>query len=770
MHNYHIHIKGQVQGVGFRPFVYQAACARGLKGWVSNGQDGVHIALHTTLAQANDFAAYINRYAPRLARISRIEIHEVPTEVFQHFSITHSDPTATPDLLISPDFALCPECRQELNEAGNRREQYPFITCTLCGPRYSVMDALPYDRERTAMAPFHSCDACTAEYDDPTNRRYFSQTNSCPACGIQLGWFDSNGGGYHTLASVLLDRAAHWLHDEKILAVKGIGGFLLMADARSEKAVALLRSRKHRPRKPFAVLYPNLSQLEQDVQLSPVAVERLLGAVSPIILAPLQHPEPTTLALRAIAPGLSHLGVMLPYAPLLEALAKVFPYPVIATSGNISSAPIIYEEEKAIAGLLGIADAVLSHNRRITTPQDDSVLKFSPLNQHPIWMRRSRGLAPTLVLEAATHWHTPTLAIGADMKSAFTLFAAGNTYVSQYLGNLEHWDTQEQFRSVLNHLMHLVQARPAAVLADQHPGYFSSELARTLSTEWQVPLYLFPHHVAHFAAILAEHQLLGSEEPILGVVLDGTGLGLDQHIWGGEFFRYVSKEVHRIAHISYFPHLAGDKMARDGRLCALAACYQLPEAHEYLLPLFSETEWKVYTQLVQKPDCLQSSSMGRLFDAVAALCGIAPTSSYEGEAALLLEEAAYRWLQGEGWEQASAYTCSIEQGIISTKHLFVQILADFAQGLPKDAIATRFHGWVVEAIARIAAASNCKKITFSGGVLQNGVLTDWLKRRLEHTHTLYFHQELSPNDESISVGQLALFQEHITWHTSVGIS
>lgn len=760
MQTCHIHIQGQVQGVGFRPMVYQAALARGLKGWVLNGVDGVHIQLNGTLAEAESFAAFLYAHAPRLARITQMAVTQVEDHLFSCFEIVHSNTSASPSLLVSPDFALCPECRQELADPANRRAGYPFITCTHCGPRYSILNALPYDRERTTMAPFVQCPVCRAEYDDPIDRRYFSQTNSCPQCGIQLSWLDISGSGEGPSS---LDRAIVALEAGQLLAVKGIGGFLLMGDARSPSVVRLLRQRKNRPSKPFAVMYPTMEQLEREVHLSLPAKALLEGPISPVVLAPVRDPHSCSCALEDIIPGLQHLGVLIPYAPLLEAIARRFPFPLLATSGNISQSPIIFGEQKAAEELLGIADFLLGHNRAIRTPQDDSVLRFSPLSHQPIWLRRARGLAPTLLLEAAKRWQTPALAMGADMKSAFSLLHAGNTYVSQYLGALDHWDTQQQFGEVLHYLMELLQAKPAVVLVDGHPGYFSTSSGHTLAADLGVPCMRYPHHLAHFAAILAEHDLFSQPDPILGVILDGTGLGTDGQIWGGEFFQLADHRIERISHLSYFPHLAGDKMSRDGRLCALAICRGIPEADGLLRPMFSETEWRVYQQVLERHRLLYTSSAGRLFDGMAALCGLCTHSSYEGEAALYLEAAALRWLTEQGWENVQGYQCTWGEDGISVPGLLTQVLTDIQNQESVEAISARFHAWIVSAVAQVVQQTACTKLAFSGGVLQNAVLTELLKQRFTPDYTCYFHLELSPNDENISVGQLALFEEKIAF-------
>lgn len=612
------------------------------------------------------------------------------------------------------------------------------------------------------MAEFIQCPVCAAEYGDPSDRRYFSQTNSCPTCGIQLGWFDCNGeGGYSVDSKVILNQAKDALHAGKILAVKGIGGFLLLVDARNAQALARLRERKHRPSKPFALLYPDLHTLEQDVELHAAAKVALLGTVAPIVLAPLRQSPSAGVVFEGVAPGLNHAGVMLPYAPLLELLMQAFPHPVVATSGNLSNAPIVFEAEKALSELTAVADYIVTHNRAIATPQDDSVLRFSPISNVPIWLRRSRGLAPTLVLEAASEWSRPALAMGADMKSAFTLFYSGNTYVSQYLGELDNWDTQRHFELVLNHLLTLFQAYPQAILTDLHPGYYSSALGHSVAEKQGLPVYSFQHHAAHFGAVLAEHSMFDSAEPMLGVILDGTGMGTDGQIWGGEFFRYQAREMKRIAHLSYFPHLAGDKMAKEPRISALALCSEIPEAASLLKPWFDNTEWLIYNTLATKPGALKTSSTGRLLDGIAALCGLSQRTSYEGEAAMQLEELAYHYFVQKAWKKEAGYFCHCTNGEISVPSLLKNVLADIDRGVAPAQIAAYVHLWLVNSVEYIAETAGIKRLAFSGGVLQNAVLVELLMQRLGGQYQLFFHRELSPNDENISLGQLALYEENI---------
>lgn len=759
METYHIHIRGQVQGVGFRPFVLKLARQMELSGWVSNTANGVHIEVNTDEAGLAGLLDAIRAGCPRLAHITSVDVVRVPSRAFSAFKIVQDDMLSAAELLLSPDFALCDNCRGELHTPGDRRFGYPFITCTLCGPRYSISRTLPYDRERTAMKVFRQCASCLREYEDPTDKRFFSQTNSCPECGVRLQLLLPSGEILQVEdQGDILQLAAAALLNGEILAVKGIGGYLLMADATSAAAVGRLRVRKHRPTKPFAVLYPDFETLQMDTQPGEVEKNMLLGHVAPIVLLPLRSLPGSGLAAEAIAPGLNQIGAMLPYAPLLEMLMQFFPRPVVATSGNISNAPIVYTEDQVVEDLGKVADLFVSHNRDIVVPLDDSVVRFSPITQQAIWLRRSRGLAPTLILPAARSWQGEMLAMGADLKSAFALLHSGNLYLSQYLGDLDHWQTQVHFRKVLEHLQGLFDARPEKILADAHPGYFSRTLALEICSAEGVPLVSYQHHEAHFAAILAEHGHIADPAPVLGVIFDGTGWGRDDRIWGGEFFIWEELKIRRVAHIAYFPHIAGDKMSREPRLPALAIAHGLDGAADMLSSWFSATEWQVYSQLLEKGTLRECSSMGRVFDAIAAFCGFGAGNSYEGESALRMEAAASRWLKNNDWKKVNGYICHWQEMELSLSSLLEQVIADIRADIPPGEIAVKFHCWVVDAIETIAEAVRPSGIAFSGGVFQNTVLVDLLRLRLKNRFRLMFHQDLSPNDENIALGQLALAQ------------
>ncbi len=756
-HTYHIHLQGQVQGVGFRPFVYKLALEHGLHGWVNNDVDGVHIEINAEEERAQFFFTTVQQQAPVLAHITHARMWRTHQAHYRDFRIIHSTATAAAQLLLTPDIALCALCRQELTDGQNRRSGYPFITCTLCGPRYSIITRLPYDRPQTAMQPFRLCPECQAEYDDPLDRRYYSQTNSCPACGIALQWFEPEQGLQYHSADECLARAANYILAGKIVAVKGVGGFLLCCDATNASAIQTLRMRKHRPSKPLALLYASVEALAQDALLTPQQMDELRGAVSPIVLAELKNPATHPLSLSLIAPGQRHIGAMIPYAPLLELLMHRLPYPIVATSGNVSNSPIVFDNDTALRELPAIADAVLLHNRDIVTALDDSVARFSPVTSKRILLRRARGLAPTLVLPDFPTLSATVLGMGAMMKGAFALAHRGNLYLSQYLGDLEHFDTARNFQAALQQLLTLFEAKPQYVVTDLHPDYYSTQLGQVLAEEWNTTLVQVQHHEAHFAAILAEHHLLQQGEPVLGVIWDGLGLGKDGHIWGGEFFRYHEGQIARIGHLEYFPYLLGDKMSREPRIAALAACRDiLPQVQPLLQGYFTDTEWQVYQTLLSQPLHLQCSSIGRLFDAAAALLGLLSRSSYEGEAAMLLENTAWDYFRAYGIEAFFNQVSSMESHQCTAAGLLLPLV----QGRLKDEdiprLAAHFHAQLVQWIAEKAKDSGCRRIAFSGGVFQNALLVDLCTARLGTAYELYFHDKVSPNDENIALGQIAL--------------
>jgi len=750
---WHIHIKGQVQGVGFRPFVYQLAQQYRLAGWVNNTSDGVHIEFIADEFVAHDFYQHVISEAPALSRIIDHRLEQTDCRTFEGFKILPSSNKGEPVVQLSPDFALCENCRKEIKEVNNRRYQYAFTTCTECGPRYSIIKELPYDRENTAMADFEMCSRCRAEYDNPNNRRHYSQTNSCPDCRIVLQLYDNNNNLIEENQQSVLDKICALWEAGKIIAVKGIGGYLLTCDASNAEAIKKLRLRKNRPTKPFALMFPDISSSEKEAFISKTELATLSSPAAPIVLLQMKSKVNSTLALHDIAPRLSQIGVMLPYAPLYELLLQKFQKPIVATSGNSSNAAIIYQNEKALDELAHIADYVLIHNREIISPQDDSVICCSKFYEKRMVLRRARGYAPLYINGPQHHTEKTILATGALLKSTFTLLHQQNLHISQYLGDTDNFDAQKIFEYVTGNYLKLFKAQPEVILTDKHPDYFTTQFGKKIARERNCKLVAIQHHEAHFAAVLGEHQLFDETQPVLGVIWDGTGLGDDGQIWGGEFFIYHNKNISRVAHFEYFNHFLGDKMAVEPRLSAFALCHNMEEALPVLQPKFTATEWINYQTLIENNQ-LKTSSVGRLFDAATSLLGLIDKSSYEGEAAMLLEEEALKYF-ADGLSIPSDWIDSREpEQPLSTQSIIASVVKKIGEGKSSSEIAAWFHVHLVITIQKVAIEDNCSIICCSGGVFQNELLVDLLVKLLGGKYRLYFNKDLSPNDENISFGQM----------------
>lgn len=835
METYQIHFNGIVQGVGFRPLVYRLALQNELNGYVKNDSNGLNVFFNASAPLAVSFFEQLKQVVPARARVISAGLCKVADCTYADFSILVPQEipecgvteTLKKQVLIAPDIAICEVCRAELHDVNNRRYRYPFITCTQCGPRYSILNQLPYERHDTSMQHFLMCSSCAHEYLDRGDRRFFSQTNSCPDCGIRLSLHDNCGVVISNDTETVLSRLCVLLKSGKIVAVKGIGGYILLCDAANVRTIQLLRKRKHRPKKPFALLYPNISQAGVDFNLNDQERKLLESPAAPIVLLYPKETAIATLAVDAIAPGLGRLGVMIPYNPLFDLIANDFGKPLIATSANISGSPIIYKDNDALSYLFGIADVVISHDREINIPQDDSVVQVSKYAGQQLILRRSRGYAPSFftaqsdvikqcsikddaefnarsdsgiqseVEDFKSEIDQCILATGAFLKSTFTMALHGNVLVSQFLGSGESYESQQMYTDTIDHWLGLYGVKPGLILADRHPGYFAQQYALELAEKLSVKVKLVQHHEAHFAAVLAENNLLYTkdlpgkvglqrEAAVLGVIWDGTGLGHDGHIWGGEFFKYENNEMQRYSHFDYFPCIAGDKMAAEPRIAALCATKNVwPPADEIeegrsfqkkpalkwevlLKGKFTAEEWNNYQSLMKATN-LFSSSAGRIFDAVASLLGLGDKQSYEGEAALCLQQLAEEYIAENGlWAAENSFSLDDSDlkpdsscHLIATSALMEGVLIDIEKGKGQKYIAAKFHYSLVLLIGNIAAKIKAKHICFSGGVFQNALLVDWIKYTYTSKYELYFNINLSPNDENISFGQLVYHQHQI---------
>ncbi|MFC4723000.1 carbamoyltransferase HypF [Geojedonia litorea] len=747
---YKITLKGQVQGVGFRPFVFSLALKHGLFGEVYNNAVGVIVHLNASSKQLHDFINELLLNPPISSIIKSHQIEVIEFKVFLNFNIITSKKDTQLNIPLTPDFATCAACKTDLLNAENRRIHYPFTTCVNCGPRYAITTKFPFEREHTSLSNFSMCSNCQSEYENPKNRRFHSQTNSCPDCGVQLTLVDTSGNPYESSQQQLLQKVSDLLNRGHIVAIKNTNGYVLCCDANHEKAIKSLRHKKKRPTKPFALLYPDLKCIKSQFNVTEQEENALTSSVAPIVILPIQN-EINNLKTELVAPNLKHLGVMLPSSALLCLLMDTYKKPIIATSGNTHGSAIHFANDEAARELKSIADYFLHHNLDIQFPQDDSVLKFS--SEQQIIIRRSRGLAPNY-LDIEIKDAEPILAMGAHLKSTFAYVPNHYIYVSQYFGNLDNYEVLTRFQSTITKYIDLFDCIPKTLLIDAHPQYQSSLIGKELSEKWNTKLTQIQHHKAHFASVLGEHDLFEADEAVLGVIWDGTGLGDDSNIWGGEFFSYHNHQMNRLTHFDYFDWIAGDKMAEEPRLSLLSLTSELHK--QSIQHKFSDTEWTIYNKLLQN-NTLKTSSVGRLFDAMASLLNLIDLSTYEGEAAMLLEQCAldYKEKNYIDFLECNSYNK------VPSKTIIQQAFNALQNGTTKERIAASFIHTMAAAIICIVNKNQIKAIACSGGVFQNAFLLSRLKALTKNTSLmLKFNRKLSPNDENISFGQL-MYYTHI---------
>ena len=741
-----ITLRGAVQGVGFRPFVYRLATEMSLPGWVLNSSAGLVVEVEGTPNELRRFEERLDAERPRASVVTVRECEWLAPQGFTKFEIQHSETDSAKSVNVLPDLATCDDCRCELFDPANRRFEYPFTNCTNCGPRYTIVVDIPYDRPNTTMREFVLCPACREEYENPTNRRFHAQPNACPVCGPKLD-------------GTIKDAAAA-LRRGEVVALKGIGGFQLLVDARQPAAVARLRQRKHREEKPFALMMPSLEVAREYCEISPAEQELLESQAAPIVL---MRPKPGSDIAWNVAHCSPYLGAMLPYSPLHHLLMRECQFPLIATSGNRSDEPIAIGNDEAVTRLKDIADHFLMHNRPIVRACDDSVVRLT--RRRAGILRRARGYAPLGIRVSRNV--APVLAVGGHLKNTVAIGVGQDVFLSQHIGDLETLEARHAFKRAIDDLCRLYSFKPEAVVCDLHPDYASTQWAERSG----LPIIRVQHHQAHVAACAAENNIEG---PYLGVSWDGTGYGLDAAIWGGEFFRVEIGKYERVAHLRPFNLPGGDVAVREGWRSAASLLFELEKQGipglaktarpgapplqntnsnggvPHLSPSLRDVgtpDAKVQQMLERGINVVPTTSVGRLFDAVASIVGLAQQNRFEGQAAMLLENEIGSLRTEEAYP--------LESG--DWAPLIVHVLRDKREGVPIARIAARFHNALVNWIVEVAVKSGLKQIVLSGGVFQNRYLTERAAAVLESRgFGVHTHRQVPPNDGGIALGQVVM--------------
>jgi hydrogenase maturation protein HypF len=750
-------VRGAVQGVGFRPFVYRLAADLALDGWVSNSAQGLFAEFEGQRPELESCLIRLGREGPPRAVVHSLEAVWLDAVPYRGFTIRDSDDRGRASTLVMPDIATCDDCLTEIRDPADRRYRYPFTNCTNCGPRYSIIEAVPYDRAHTSMRGFKMCPACLAEYRDPVNRRFHAQPNACPACGPQLRLWDDTG---RTLAAgdEALRAAGDALVQGRIVALKGLGGFQLLVNARDAGAIARLRSRKHREEKPFAVMYADLARAAGACVISALEARLLTSPEAPIVLLDKRRDGGEAAVAPNVAPGSAHLGVMLPYTPLHHLLTVDVGRPLVCTSGNLSDEPMVIDEAEAVERLGGIADVLLVHDRPIVRHVDDSIARV--MLGRELVMRRARGYAP---LPVDVGWQMPpTLAVGGHLKNTVAIASGSQVFISQHIGDLEHHRSRQAFAGAVASLQRLLQVEPEVVIADAHQGYASTAFARGIG----LSMRQVQHHLAHVASCMAENQLTG---PVLGVAWDGTGDGQDGTVWGGEFLRVSDGAFARVACLRPFRLPGGERAVREPRRSALGLLFELSGSaaatSSVLADAFTTPERTLIVQaLAAGLNAPVTSSAGRLFDAAAALTGLRYRSSFEGQAAMALEAAVDpaemgRYpvrLDDEPGRFALAAGWRVPSFVVDWDPALTGVVRDVAAQVDAGVIAARFHNTLADMIVAVAVRVGEPRVVLSGGCFQNRVLMERTVAGLRDAgFRPYWHQRVPPNDGGIALGQVA---------------
>jgi hydrogenase maturation protein HypF len=752
-----IRVSGQVQGVGFRPFVYRLANELGLAGWVCNSNAGVEIAVEGGRPQVMRLIERLRSESPALARVERITHDFAEGRAgFTGFAITESRSGKVLTGIV-PDRAICPDCLDELFDPQDRRYRHPFINCIHCGPRYTLTARLPYDRANTSMAKFDQCPACQHEYDTPTTRRFHAQPNACPQCGPQLALFDAHW--QPVTCDDIIAATVDQLTAGEVVAIKGLGGFHLVCDARNAAAVARLRGGKQREEKPFAVMLLNTASVRQYAQCGEQEAALLETGERPIVL--LRKTVLCDEALPGIAPGLSRVGVLLPYKPLhyllfhewlgrpagTDWLARSVPLALVMTSANPGGEPLVKDDDEARASLAGLADAFLTHDRDILHRCDDSVMKCQ--GEAPVFVRRARGYTPRRI--KLPQAGPSVLACGGWLKNTVCLTRGDEAFVSQHIGDLDHAGTRAMLDETVGYLIDLLEVQPQAVAHDLHPDFYSTHYAQRYADMHGLPLTPVQHHHAHIAAVCAEHHIT---EPVIGLALDGVGLGSDGGVWGGELLQLQGAKFERLGHLAPLVLPGGDRAAREPWRMAASALFTIGCGDEIARRFPAQAGAAMMADMLQRRlNCVETSSMGRLFDAAAGLLGVSQVQAYEGQAAMLLEGLAER----HGQVAPLALT-----GLRATNELdFLPLLAHLADCKDPAYGAALFHATVAAGLCdwvlRASARSGIRHVALGGGCFLNDMLTQSVGDKLRAAGMeVLVSQQLPPNDGALSFGQAAV--------------
>lgn len=735
----HVEIGGAVQGVGFRPFVYRLAKELGLKGWVNNSPQGVSIEVEGCHTDVEGFLRRVQSETPPHAQIDHLVSTSLLDAGFEEFIIKPSDNSGEKTTCVLPDLATCDDCVHEIFDPSNRRYRYPFTNCTHCGPRFSIITALPYDRPNTTMGSFQLCEACRTEYENPFDRRFHAQPIACPTCGPHLELWDERGDVIATHAEAL-QAAANAVRRGAIVALKGLGGFQLIVDARNDAAVQMLRLRKHRPDKPLALMFPSLAMARDYCHISEAEEKLITSSEAPIVL--LQRRDGCAIS-PSVARDNPTLGGMLPYTPLHHLLMAELGFPIVATSGNRSDEPICVDEREALICLHGIADVFLVHNRPIAQRVDDSVARVT-LGQSML-VRRARGYAPAPI--HLRQGGATLLAVGAHQKNTIALAKDDNVFISQHIGDLETLASSEAFQQICEHFIKLYEAEPCAVVCDMHPDYRSAEFAEVYAQTHGHTLIHVQHHHAHIVSCRVDNAL-DPKARVLGVAWDGTGFGPDGSIWGGEFLLTHGSRFERVAHLRSFRLPGGEAASGEPYRSALGLLHAIgltaPAHWQHTAAI-----WRMLTQRINSPI---TSSAGRLFDAIAALVGLSERTSFEGQAAMLLEHA----IAGYCTEEAYPFDLNVDN-VVDWEPMIRAVIADVANGVPVSHISAMVHNALAQMIISVAERVGERKVVISGGCFQNEYLLARVVAQLRAGgFDPYWHRRIPPNDGGIALGQAVI--------------